>query len=561
MGFEQGLSGLNSASVQLDTIGNNVANSGTVGFKDSQAQFAAMYASALTGGSGLQVGSGSSVSAVVQQFSQGNITTTSNPMDTAISGQGFFRLVDNSGTVMYSRNGQFQVNKNGYIVNAQGNKVTGYLPNAAGAIVPSAPAPIQISAINLAPQQTANSVVGVNLDSLGAVPTVPGFNPNNPSTYNNSTSMTVYDSLGGSHLASLYFQRLPVAPTTSASVITAPSSQATVASTAGLAIGNTITIPGAGPAGPSTTASAATAIGDTTATLASVVGLAPGSNITIAGNPGALTISSIASNVVTFAPATTAITALGAAVTSTTPLTATITGIAGNVLTFSPATSSDTLANAAISSNAGSGNWNTYMTLDGVSVPPLTPPATALTPLATLTFNTLGQLTSPVGPPMGQIASASFTPAGAATQSLTFQFGQTTQYGGTFGVNSLTQDGYATGQLTGFTTSPDGTIMGSYSNSQTRPLGQMVLANFTDPQGLQPVNNNNWVETAASGGPLVGTPGSSSLGVLQSSATENSNVDLTSELVNMITAQRDYQANAQTIKTQDQNMQTLMSLR
>ncbi|HUW75424.1 MAG TPA: flagellar hook-basal body complex protein, partial [Gallionella sp.] len=119
MGFEQGLSGLNSASVQLDTIGNNVANSGTVGFKDSQAQFAAMYASALTGGSGLQVGSGSSVSAVVQQFSQGNITTTSNPMDTAISGQGFFRLVDNSGTVMYSRNGQFQVNKNGYIVNAQ----------------------------------------------------------------------------------------------------------------------------------------------------------------------------------------------------------------------------------------------------------------------------------------------------------------------------------------------------------------------------------------------------------------------------------------------------------
>ncbi|HUW76063.1 MAG TPA: flagellar hook-basal body complex protein, partial [Gallionella sp.] len=475
-----------------------------------------------------------------------------------ISGQGFFRLVDNSGTVMYSRNGQFQVNKNGYIVNAQGNKVTGYLPNGAGAIVPSAPAPIQISAINLAPQQTANSVVGVNLDSLGAVPTVPGFNPNNPSTYNNSTSMTVYDSLGGSHLASLYFQRLPVAPTTSASIIAAGSTSVTVASAAGLAVGNTITIPGAGPAGPSTTVVGAGTT--TTATVASATGLTVGDNITV-GALGTATITGIAGNVLTFAPALGGAPVGGETISSTTPETATITAIAGNVLTFSPATSSNTLANAAISSNAGSGNWNTYMTLDGVSVPPLTPPATALTPLATLSFNTLGQLTSPVGPPLGQIASATFTPAGAATQSVTFQFGQTTQYGGTFGVNSLTQDGYATGQLTGFTTSPDGTIIGSYSNSQTRPLGQMVLANFTDPQGLQPVNNNNWVETAASGGPLVGTPGSSSLGVLQSSATENSNVDLTSELVNMITAQRNYQANAQSIKTQDQNMQTLMSLR
>lgn len=558
MGFEQGLSGLNSASVQLDTIGNNVANSGTVGFKDSQAQFAAMYASALSGASGLQVGGGSSVSAVVQQFSQGNITTTSNPMDTAINGQGFFRLVDQSGTVMYSRNGQFQVDKNGYIVNAQGNKVTGNLPNAAGTIIAASPVPLQISAINLAPKQTANSVVGVNLDSLGAVPTVPGFNPNDPSTYNNSTSMTVYDSLGGSHLASLYFQRLPVAPTTSAAVITAPSSQATVTSAAGLAIGNTITIPGAGPAGPSATAVGAGTT--TTVTVGAGSGLAVGDNITI-GALGTTTITGIAGNVLTFAPALGTPPVGGEAITSTTPLTATITAIAGNVLTFTPATDTNTLANAAITSNAGSGNWNTYMTLDGVSVPPLTPPATALTPLATLTFNTLGQLTSPLGPPVGQIASASFTPSGAATQSLTFQFGQTTQYGGTFGVNSLTQDGYATGQLTGFTTSPDGTIMGSYSNSQTRPLGQMVLANFTDPQGLQPVNNNNWVETAASGGPLVGTPGSSSLGVLQSSATENSNVDLTSELVNMITAQRNYQANAQTIKTQDQNMQTLMSLR
>jgi flagellar hook protein FlgE len=92
-------------------------------------------------------------------------------------------------------------------------------------------------------------------------------------------------------------------------------------------------------------------------------------------------------------------------------------------------------------------------------------------------------------------------------------------------------------------------------------LGQIVLANFTGAQGLQPIGNNEWVQTAASGNPLVGAPGSSSLGVLQSSATEDSNVDLTAELVNMITAQRTYQANAQTIKTQDQLLQTIVSLR
>jgi flagellar hook protein FlgE len=181
--------------------------------------------------------------------------------------------------------------------------------------------------------------------------------------------------------------------------------------------------------------------------------------------------------------------------------------------------------------------------------------------MTTLTFDQLGQLTAPAGPPVGQVVSGTFLPTGAAPQELTFNFGQTTQYGGSFGVNSLTQDGYASGRLNGFSTSADGTVQGRYSNGQTRSLGQMLLANFTNPQGLQPVGNNEWVETSASGNPLLGTPGSSALGVLQSSAVEESNVDLTAELVNMITAQRVYQANAQTIKTQDAVLQTLVNLR
>ena len=137
----------------------------------------------------------------------------------------------------------------------------------------------------------------------------------------------------------------------------------------------------------------------------------------------------------------------------------------------------------------------------------------------------------------------------------------TTQYGSAFAVSNLTQDGYTSGQLTGFNVSSDGKMVGRYSNGQSKDLGQVVLAAFNNPQGLQPLGNNQWAETSASGQPLVGTAGSGTFGVLQSGAVEDSNVDLTAELVNMITAQRVYQANAQTIKTQDQVLQTLVNLR
>jgi flagellar hook protein FlgE len=324
----------------------------------------------------------------------------------------------------------------------------------------------------------------MNLDARDVVPLNAVFSPLDPTSFNTSTSLTVYDSLGVNHVGALYFQRQAIAPTTGS--ITAATSTLTVAASAGLSIGNTVTIAGAGAAGA--------------------------------------------------------------------PLTTTITAIAGNVLTLaSPA--STTVAGAAVTSNAGSANWNAYLTVDGVSVP------IAGTALATLTFNSLGQLVAPLGPPLGQVASAAFTPTGAAAQTLAVNFAQTSQYGGKFGVNTLTQDGYTSGRLTGFGTGSDGVILGRYSNGQTRALGQILLANFTNPQGLQPMGNNEWVETSTSGGALIGLPGSSSLGLLQSSAVEDSNVDLTAELVSMITAQRVYQANAQTIKAQDQVLQTLVNLR
>ena len=123
------------------------------------------------------------------------------------------------------------------------------------------------------------------------------------------------------------------------------------------------------------------------------------------------------------------------------------------------------------------------------------------------------------------------------------------------------QDGYAAGHLVGLSVGADGIVQGRYSNGQTFAQGQVVLANFTNPNGLQALGNNQWSETSTSGPALVGAPNTSNLGVLTSSSVEESNVDLTAELVNLITQQRNYQANAQSIKTQDQIMQTLVNLR
>ena len=497
MSFQQGLSGLNTSAKQLDAIGNNVANANTVGFKQSQAQFSDLYAASLSGGGAAQVGTGSKLAGVVQQFSQGNISNTNNTNDTAISGQGFFRMIGVGGSIAYSRNGQFQVDKSGFLVNSQGHQVAGY--QATAGVVSVTQGALQISPLPVAPKQTAGVVVGANLDSRAATPITPVFSPADPTSYTSSTSLTVYDSLGGNHIGSLYFQRQPIAPTTAPNIIAAGATSAPVASVTGLVVGNSITIAGAGAGVP-------------------------------AGN-----------------------------------LTATITAITAGVapagtLTFTPATSTATAAGAVVTTTAGSPTWNAYLTVDGVLVPPQVLPAAA-TPLTVLTFDTLGKLAAPVGPPIGQIAATPFTPAGAAPQTLTFQFGTTAQYGGTFAVNTLSQDGYTFGQLTGYSTGADGVILGRYSNGQTQILGQIALANFTNPQGLQPMGNNEWVETSVSGPPLVGKPGTASLGILQSSAVEDSNVDLTAELVTMITAQRIYQANAQTIKTQDQVLQTLVNLR
>lgn len=521
MSFQQGLSGLNAAAKNLDVIGNNVANANTVGFKGSQAQFADVYASAIGGTVGTQSGLGTQLATIAQQLGQGNITSTNNSLDMAINGQGFFRM-DRNNSIVYARNGQFQLDKNGYIVNSLGHKLTGYpVDPISGATQPLGP--LSISTAALAPLASGGVAVGLNLDARSSFP----------------TSLTAGNVAGNAAVGSL--------------VIGAANNTLNV-TVDGVASG-AITIPSA-----TYTSAATLAAAIQTAVNADPALVATGKSVSV----------STAANILTM----TSTSAVGATSTVAAPtgnaalnLFGGAPAVTGGVTVFSPVnpssfnsstslTTYDSLGNSHVATlyfqKVTANSWNVYLTMDGAMVP------AAGTAMGTLGFTTSGVQSAPPG---GVLSASPFTPPGAATMSLTFDCSTTTQFGALFGVTRLSQTGYTSGQLSGFSTASDGTIQGRYSNGQSMHMGQIVMANFANSQGLQPLGNNEWADTSASGPALIGTPGAGNLGVLQSSAVEDSNVDLTAELVQMITAQRVYQANAQTIKAQDAILQTITNLR
>ena len=437
MAFQQALSGLNTSSKAIDATSHNIANSSTVGYKAGVAHFADVYAASLSGNGASQIGIGANLVAIQQQFTQGNITTTNNPLDIAINGGGFFRM-DNNGAISYTRNGQFHLDKNGFVINDQGLVLTGYAMQN-GALTQTV-VPLQISASYLTPQATGSNVnspfhgikVNLNLDSRQTEPASPwvdggapgdtGSYTPDPTTYNFATGTTIYDSLGNPHNLMFYFRK----------------------------------------------------------------------------------------------------------------------------------------------TTAGS-EWEVYATLDGTTNQNIVPGGG---PIGTLTFDALGQISG--GSPMNvtldifnaMVSQGQPNGNGAlAIQTFPIDFLGTTQFGSSNSVNRIEQDGYAAGALVGVSVAQDGIIQARYSNGQTYGMGQVVLVDFTNPNGLRSIGNNQWIETSDSGAPMIGAPDTSGRGVLTSYSVEESNVDLTSELVNLITNQRNYQANAQSIKTQDQIMQTLVNLR
>ena len=512
MSFQQGLSGLNGAAKSLDVIGNNIANASTVGFKGSQAQFADVYATSLNGGGGNQAGIGTKVAQIAQQFSQGNIESSNNPLDIAINGGGFFRTTV-AGATQYSRNGQFSLDKEGFMVNAQGAKLTGFAASTSGAILAGSPVPLQMNTADLKPVATSRVDTELNLDSGSLVPATSPFNANDPTSYNKQTPIDVYDSLGNPHVLSTFY------------VKSSAGHWNVYAANDGTEITNLKV--------------AASAQGTS----------APFSGVNNARNAWSAASTAVPPNQATIASA----------------LSDYANAASNMVVNAASAAGATPAQQSAITAAAASSGGTVGKTPDGVDKDIAAAVSVPAVRIGHLDFDANGALSSALMAPQTlpvTVGLPIFPPTGAAgTLSINVGFANSTQYGAATSEKKSTQDGYTAGHLQRFAAGSDGIILGQYSNGQSHALGQIVLANFGNPNGLSPLGNNAWAETSNSGVPLVGTPSSGSLGVLQSSAVENSNVDLTAELVNMITAQRVYQANAQTIKTQDSVLQTLVNLR
>lgn len=490
MGFGQGLSGLNAASQNLDVIGNNIANSGTVGFKSSTASFADVYASS-------RVGLGVKVAAITQRFTVGAVNGGGGEYDIAIDGaKGMFRVTDQSGAVMYTRNGEFLVDKNNFIVNAQGYRMTGYPAGAIGAN----PVELQLPTANVAPQATSTGTTVANLDANAKVVYLTDTVTSQPVNGTVSLGGTPYEFSRDAAGGLVWEGAVPPDGTYG----TAP---------------NTVTITGA--LGQITAGDITQIPGYTNYTAA----------VTEIGRP--------------FDPA------ISSSYTNASPMTVFDSlGNSHQVMQYFVKRPADAGGNSV---------YDVYYTMDGQPMAPTTQAAGAWGNPQQFTFNKAGAMTS------APVVTLSFaTPGGTTTPadplSISMNYTGTTQYGSDYKLVAK-PNGYTSGEFSGINIGGDGSLVASYTNGETQIVGTIVLADFSNLQGLQPVGNNAWTETAASGQPILGQPGTNGLSKVVGQATESSNVDMSKELVNMIIAQRTYQANSQTIKTQDEIMQVLMNLK
>ncbi|ASK20982.1 MULTISPECIES: flagellar hook protein FlgE [unclassified Halomonas] len=443
MSFTTAVAGLNAQSEKLNSAGNNIANSQTVGYKSSDVLFSDVFAASR--------GIGVQVSDVRQDFTQGTIESTGRKLDLAISGEGFYRLERSTGEVGYSRNGEFGITATGDIVNAQGDRLMGYGmdrgvtqdtddqqafpfsnvlvggdPQALNVPVDDIPAKATTE-VNALLNLDATTATGEDLNSVELTAAPEGREVN----FHFSNNFTAYDSLGNATNVATYFERG-------------------------------------------------------------------------AGNQWNVTIVTADQN--------------GA------------TDIRGTFnLSFTESGRLQTNAQGVVTGISGGAN--------GANV--VTAPATGETRV-----------------------TIEGIPGGVQAEPLDIQlkFDGTTQFAADSLQKELNQDGYTSGALAGITVTEAGVIQRNFTNGETRAAGQIALASFRNEEGLQPLGNNLWAATNASGLANLGAPGTGRLGQIQAEAVEASNVNLASELVDTIVAQRSYQANSNTISTQDELLQTIINL-
>ncbi len=406
MPFRIALSGLNAAQTDLSVTGNNIANASTAGFKGSRTEFSDVYAVAFEGISSLATGNGVSVTGITQNFSQGNIDFTERNLDLAVSGQGFFVVNDPAGQ-SFTRAGAFNVDRNGYIVNQSAQRLQVFPAIAGGGFNTGVLSDVQLSTSDGPPQATTAITATLNLSSSDSVPATVPFDPADPSSFNNSTSTVIYDSLGSPHASTLYYVKSAVA-----------------------------------------------------------------------------------------------------------------------------------------------NQWDTYQYIDGNVV------ASGGASPVSITFNSDGTLSGPASIAYDAVPSGT----GALPIQVNVNYGNTTQFGSSFSVNGLSQDGFSTGRLSGIDIDKEGVIFARFTNGQSNALGKVALAGFPNTGGLRQQGDTAWTQSFESGDLILGEANTASFGLVQSGALEASNIDIAESLVNLITAQRNFQANAQVISAADTVTQTIINI-
>lgn len=417
MSFNIALSGVNAAQKDLDVTANNIANVNTIGFKESRAEFADVYANSIFANTKTQTGSGVKTAAVAQQFHQGAFQFTDNSLDMAINGSGFFVMSNERDSLdrTFTRAGAFRLNDEGYIVNSQGDYLQTYEANKDGS-----PAGLGLNSTKALkipdkagqPQMTTKVDSGINLPSKADALDPDDFDPTDSATYTSSTSMTIYDSLGDTHTLTQYF------------VKTGPTD----------------------------------------------------------GND--------------------------------------------------------------------ENTWEMRAYVDGEN---------ALADPLKLKFDTAGKLTTT--PAEAETIELDFNNGSNSEQKINIKIGSASLNSGPFEVTESVQDGTTVGRLTKVDVGADGLVQATYSNGTTENLGIVAMARFPNDQGLTQIGDTQWRQSLLSGEAVTGQPNTGVFGKLDASALEQSNTDLTSELVDLITAQRNFQANSRALEVNSTLQQTILQIR
>jgi flagellar hook protein FlgE len=477
---------LNTASLNLEVVGNNITNSGVSGYKSSD------FESALAGA--VRSSQGAQIKGAKINMSQGSIVASVSPLSMAINGGGFFKVQKIDGSYTYTRDGSFQMDKLGFIINANGDKLIGF-PDAAT----NAQGVLQIDTAKNPPEVSTLAKIEMNLPAEETqISNAITFDSSDTTSFNNTTSSIVYDPVGVAKVIQTYYRY-----------------EEEKVKTANLNSTNIITV--------------------TPATLA---GLKVGQRVTGLGIPDNTFIQSINTGNGNIQISNAATSTGSATITVPTHWEAYIYSNSQEIAKLNFVFNTD----GTINKNATHVASTSYS--KELDLPTPLPVVAAVWDVAK------GQLTFDI--PQGL--------SGEAITALPLDFSDVTKYAGDFTASSTQIDGYPPGSLLGISVERDGKILARYGNGQQQVQAQVMLANFKNPNGLEVARDNQFLSTLASGVEDAGAPGQYGTGAIEGSSVEQSNVDLTGEMIKLIAAQRNYQSVAQLIKKQDEVLQTAINI-